>query len=49
MHAFISLYLLAYLDPSNYGTCYSLPVADSTQAQPDGPQVIMTGCMETEE
>jgi hypothetical protein len=49
MHAFIALHLLAFLDPSNYGTCYSLLVADSTQAQPDGSQVIMTGCTETEE
>jgi hypothetical protein len=49
MHAFIALDLIACLDPSNFGTCFPLPVADSTQAQPDGSQVIMTGCMETEE
>jgi hypothetical protein len=49
MHAFIALRLLACLDPSNHGTCFSLLIADSTQEQPDGSQVIMTGCMETEE
>jgi hypothetical protein len=49
MYAFIALRLIACLDPSNYGTCFPLRVTDSTQTQPDGSQVIKTGCMETEE
>jgi hypothetical protein len=35
MHGFIALYLIACLDPTNHNTCVSLPVTDSTQAQPD--------------
>jgi hypothetical protein len=36
MHGFIALYLIACLDPANHNTCVWLPIADSTQAQPDG-------------
>ena len=35
MNGFIALYLIACLDPTNHNTCVSLPVTDSTQAQPD--------------
>jgi hypothetical protein len=35
MNGFIALYLIACLDPTNHNTCVLLPVADSTQAQPD--------------
>ena len=45
MHGFIALYLIACLDPSNHTTCVSLPVTDSTQAQPDGSEMSMMGCM----
>jgi hypothetical protein len=49
MHAFIALHPITCFDPSNYGTCFLLPVADSTQTQPDGSKVIMMGCMGTNE
>jgi hypothetical protein len=45
MNGFIALYLIACLDPTNHNTCVSLPVTDSTQAQPDGSEMTMTGCM----
>jgi hypothetical protein len=45
MHGFIALYLIACLDPTNHNTCVSLPVTDSTQAQPDGSEMSMMGCM----
>ena len=45
MHGFIALYLIACLDPTNHKTCVSLPVTDSTQAQPDGSEMNMMGCM----
>jgi hypothetical protein len=45
MHGFIALYLIACLDPTNHNTCVSLPVTDSTQAQPDGSEMSIMGCM----
>jgi hypothetical protein len=45
MHGFIALYLIACLNPTNHNTCVSLPVTDSTQAQPDGSEMTMMGCM----
>jgi hypothetical protein len=45
MNGFIALYLIACLDPINHNTCVSLPVTDSTQAQPDGSEMSMMGCM----
>ena len=45
MHSFIALYLIACLDPTNHNTCVSLPVTDSSQAQPDGSEMSMMGCM----
>jgi hypothetical protein len=45
MHGFIALYLIACLDPTNHNTCVSLPVTDSTQAQTDGSEMSMMGCM----
>ena len=45
MHGFIALYLIACLDPTNHNTCVSLPVTDSTQAQPDGSEMSMMGCI----
>jgi hypothetical protein len=45
MNGFIALYLIACLDPTNHNTCVSLPVTDSTQAQPDGSEMSMMGCM----
>jgi hypothetical protein len=48
MSGFIALYQIAGLDPTNHSTCVSLPVADSTQAQPDGSEMTMMGCMGTE-
>jgi hypothetical protein len=45
MNGFIALYLIACLDPTNHKTCVSLPVTDSTQAQPDGSEMSMMGCM----
>jgi hypothetical protein len=45
MHGFIALYLIACLDPTNHNTCVSLPVTDSTQAQPDRSEMSMMGCM----
>ena len=45
MNGFIALYLIACLDPTNHNTCVSLPVTESTQAQPDGSEMSMTGCM----
>jgi hypothetical protein len=45
MNGLIALYLIACLDPTNHNTCVSLPVTDSTQAQPDGSEMTMTGCM----
>jgi hypothetical protein len=41
MHGFIALYLIACLDPTNHNTCVSLPVTDSTQAQPNGSETSM--------
>ena len=41
MHGFIALYLIACLDPANHYTCVSLPITDSTQAQPDGSEMTM--------
>jgi hypothetical protein len=48
MHSFIALYLIACLDPTNHNTCVSLPVTDSAQAQPDGSEMTMIGCMGTQ-
>src|SRR5215831_9497434 len=48
MSGFIALYLIACLDPINHNTCVSLPVTDSTQAQPDGSEMSMMGCMGVE-
>jgi hypothetical protein len=45
MNGFLALYLIACLDPTNHNTCVSLPVTDSTQAQPDGSQMSMMGCL----
>jgi hypothetical protein len=45
MYGFIALYLIACLDPTNHNTCGSLPVTDSTQAQPDGSEMSMMGCI----
>jgi hypothetical protein len=45
MHGFTALYLIACLSPTNHSTCVSLPVTDSTQAQPDGAEMTMMGCM----
>ncbi len=45
MNGFIALYLIACLDPTNDNTCVSLPVTDSTQAQPDGSEISMMGCI----
>jgi hypothetical protein len=45
MHGFVALYLIACLDPTNHNTCVSLPVTDSTQAQPDGSEMSIMGCM----
>ena len=39
MNGFLALYLIACLDPTNHNTCVSLPVTDSTQAQPDGSEM----------
>ena len=43
MNGFIALYLIACLDPINHNTCVSLPVTDSSQAQPDGSEMSMIG------
>ena len=48
MNCFIALYLIACLDPINHNTCVSLPVTDSAQAQPDGSEMSMMGCMGVE-
>ena len=48
MTGFIALYLMACLDPINHNTCVSLPVTDSTQAQPYGSEMSMIGCMGVE-
>jgi hypothetical protein len=45
MNGFIALYLIACLDPTNHNTCVSLPVVDSTEAQPDGSEMTMMGCI----
>jgi hypothetical protein len=45
MNGFIALYLIACLDPVNHNTCVSLPVTDSAQAQPDGSEMSMIGCL----
>ena len=45
MNGFIALYLIACLDPTNHNACVSLPVTDSTQAQPDGSEMSMMSCM----
>lgn len=48
MNGFIALYLIACLNPANHNTCVSLPVSDNTQAQPDGSEMTMMGCMGVE-
>jgi hypothetical protein len=45
MNGFVALHLIACLDPTNHNTCVSLPVTDSTQAQLDGSEMSMMGCM----
>ena len=45
MHGLLALYLIACLNPANHNTCVSLPVTDSTQAQPDGAEMSMMECM----
>ena len=37
-----ALYLIACLDPTNHSTC----ITDSTQAQPDGSEMTVMGCMQ---
>jgi hypothetical protein len=48
MNGFTALYLIACLDPTNHNACVSLPVVDSTEAQPDGSEMTMMGCMGAE-
>ena len=45
MNGFIALYLIACIDPTNHNTCVSLPITDSTQAQTDGSEMSIMGCM----
>jgi hypothetical protein len=42
---FLAVYLLVCTAPGNPATCTKLPITDSTQGQPDGSELTLTGCM----
>jgi hypothetical protein len=42
---FVVLYLIACVDLTNRDTCVRVAVTDNTQAQPDGLEMNMSGCM----
>jgi hypothetical protein len=45
MMEFVAVYLVICLNAANHATCTKLPVTDSTQVQPDGQEISMTGCL----